>query len=125
MLTKKGPKIIESHTRLGGDEIIKLVELSTGINMINLMLDYQLNERSITDIPEINISSFVSIKYLTAVPGKVVCIDGHDQIKNIGEVISAEIEHKLGDVIKPLLIPLTVSGVLLYMGTRKNQLKMH
>lgn len=36
MLTPRGPRLIESHSRVGGDRIFKLVELATGVGLFEM-----------------------------------------------------------------------------------------
>ncbi|MGW4050302.1 ATP-grasp domain-containing protein [Streptomyces sp. NPDC004779] len=44
MLTARGPRIIEMHNRIGGDAIMDLVRLSTGVDMYDLIARQSIGE---------------------------------------------------------------------------------
>ncbi|MFI7098170.1 ATP-grasp domain-containing protein [Streptomyces sp. NPDC050161] len=44
MLTDRGPRIIEMHNRIGGDAIMDLVHLSTGVDMYDLVARQSIGE---------------------------------------------------------------------------------
>jgi biotin carboxylase len=51
MLTPKGPRLIETHTRLGGDRIFELVKLATGIDLLKLTIEQSLGQKIADKIP--------------------------------------------------------------------------
>ncbi|MCV2884447.1 ATP-grasp domain-containing protein [Aestuariibacter sp. AA17] len=52
MLTEKGPKLIESHSRAGGDRIFKLIELVTGIDVFEIQIRQTLGEKVLTEVQD-------------------------------------------------------------------------
>lgn len=52
ILTVAGPRFVETHTRPGGDNIHRLLELSTGINLFQLAVRQCLGERVLHLLPE-------------------------------------------------------------------------
>ena len=53
IVTAKGPRIIETHTRLGGDKIVDLVTHATGINLYELSAKLSARMSLSDDIPEV------------------------------------------------------------------------
>lgn len=44
MLTDRGPRIIETHSRVGGDRIVELVHLATGVDLYDLVARQSLGQ---------------------------------------------------------------------------------
>lgn len=59
---KRGPLIVETHTRVGGDRISKLIECTTGINILELTSNQAIGKKVINEIPvKIQRISFAAI----------------------------------------------------------------
>lgn len=101
MLTVDGPRVIESHNRLGGDGIPKLVELATGIDMESLTFLPALPAGSAE--PEPKESGAAAVCFLTATPGRVVALEGVDEALEANGVIEVHISAKVGSTVRPLL----------------------
>jgi biotin carboxylase len=52
ILTSAGPRMVETHTRAGGDQIPQLFEAITGIDMIELAVRQVLGERVLVELDE-------------------------------------------------------------------------
>lgn len=52
ILTESGPKIVETHTRVGGDSIVEILEFASGIDLINLVARQSLGESVLDLIPK-------------------------------------------------------------------------
>jgi biotin carboxylase len=64
ILTADGPRIIETHNRIGGDSIMDLVHLSTGVDMYDLVARQSLGEDVTALLPdEIGHGRFAAIWY--------------------------------------------------------------
>ncbi|WP_437669199.1 ATP-grasp domain-containing protein [Sorangium sp. So ce131] len=50
--TAQGPRLIETHTRVGGDSIAELVRLATDVDYIGLVVRQALGESVLGEIPE-------------------------------------------------------------------------
>ncbi|WP_288131253.1 ATP-grasp domain-containing protein [Microbulbifer sp.] len=48
----RSPVVVETHTRLGGDRIVNLVKLATGVDMYDLVARQSIGELVASDIPE-------------------------------------------------------------------------
>lgn len=88
MVTEQGPKIIEFGARLGGDFIsTKLVPLSTGVNMVDQLLDLCLGAKEVRPEPILHCSSAVRFTRLHS--GKIKQITGIDEAKLVEGVADA------------------------------------
>jgi biotin carboxylase len=101
IITTDGPKIVESHTRPGGDEICHLIKNCTGIDIVDLMLDYQLNEISESTVPEFVFNRYSSIRFFDSPPGRIVSIAGVEEVHELSGVVSIHFFRREGDLIKP------------------------
>lgn len=52
ILTAAGPRVVETHTRLGGDRIIDLVTFATGVDLYELVVKQSVGESIAARIPE-------------------------------------------------------------------------
>jgi biotin carboxylase len=52
VLTARGPRIIETHNRIGGDSIMDLVRLATGVDMYDLVARQSLGEDVTAMLPD-------------------------------------------------------------------------
>lgn len=85
IVTENGPKIVETHVRLGGDFIPDLIELASGIDLMDLWARQTLGEEVLKDFPEeIFWSTFAAIWYATPnAIGTLERIDGEDDAKSL------------------------------------------
>lgn len=72
-LTPAGPVLVETHTRLGGDNIHLLTELTTGVDLADLMVGLALGERPAVE-PHGGVQA-AAIRWLLGPPGKLVALD--------------------------------------------------
>ena len=96
-VTKDGPKIVELGARMGGDCITThLVPLSTGIDMVKCCIQIAIGE-----IPDLTpkFSKGSAIRYFEQPYGKIISIDGVDEIKNMPGVYEVEIVHGVGETV--------------------------
>jgi biotin carboxylase len=100
-LTSRGPVIIESHNRVGGDRINELAEVAVGVDMDSHALGSRLGvieplQRSPRPI------AGAAIRFLTPPPGRVVEVTGADAVKADPALVELEISVKPGDEVPPL-----------------------
>lgn len=120
ILTKNGPKVVETHTRPGGDNIPELVNLSYGINIYELTIDWFVMNKK----PEINNlknHQSAAIKFLKFKPGKIAQVLGVEEASQIKDVIRIELEIKIGDYIKPIMKSRDRSGYIIAIGKDSEQ----
>jgi predicted ATP-grasp superfamily ATP-dependent carboligase len=97
-MTSKGPRIIETHTRLGGDFIPDLVQLSTGYDLYSITLGWYSG--LIDPIVEpVNSIGGASIRYFVPPIGKLENVIGADEALSNRGVVRINIDIKPGDTI--------------------------
>ena len=72
-LTPKGPVLIETHTRLGGDNIHLLTRRTTGVDLPDLMVGFALGEKP-TILPR-STGCGAAVRFLVPRPGRIARID--------------------------------------------------
>ncbi|WP_347901160.1 ATP-grasp domain-containing protein [Pseudomonas purpurea] len=94
------PFIIESQTRVGGDRIWKMLELTTGVKQVDLTLNNLVGEKQVPVPSAMNqVAAFFS---LLPDAGVVARVSDIEDLKSIGGLIEATLEVKVGDDIKPI-----------------------
>ncbi|AWK41308.1 MULTISPECIES: ATP-grasp domain-containing protein [Photorhabdus] len=99
-------ELIETHTRVGGDRIFDLVQMTTGIDMYRLQalqsLGLPIGEDELT--PKLN-GKHACIKFkLNDHPGKkVIRVNGEEEIKNWSGVEDVSITHQAGEVLPQIV----------------------
>jgi len=103
-ITDNGPKIIETHTRPGGDLIFELIEITTGINLIDLSIDYQISNLFSEDtLPKFKHNCLSSIKFFhSPTKGTILDIQGIDRIKDLSNVEKVVFNSNKGDSVSLL-----------------------
>lgn len=100
-LTGRGPRIVESHTRIGGDRINELTEIAYGVDMDLYALGGRLGLiEPLACSPEPRAGA--AIRFLTPPPGKVVDVTGADAVRADPALVELEISVRPGDVVPPL-----------------------
>lgn len=94
MVTYNGPKLIEVGARLGGDYITShLTPMSTGVNMVEAVLDMSLGRSCHIPDPRKGGSA---IRYITAGSGIVTSVSGMEQAKAVSGVAEAQLTKPIG-----------------------------
>lgn len=78
-LTSKGPRIIESHNRIGGDNITELVRISCGIDIITLTFQWACNLVKPV-IKPIIFDKGAAVRFIISVPGVVTQFKGTEEV---------------------------------------------
>lgn len=100
-LTSNGPRIVETHTRVGGDYITGLVRLATGHDLFALTLGWPLGlMREPDTVPALG---GAAIQFFTPPCGVVADIFGAEYWRQEPGVHLIELPLKPGDRIKPIL----------------------
>lgn len=93
--TERGPRIVESQARLGGDRIPKLVQLSTGVDM----------ERGVfralagAPIPEPRHDAVARIGYFSFPPGRITRVNGLDALRELDGIDEVSFPFGVGDTL--------------------------
>ncbi|GLU49802.1 ATP-grasp domain-containing protein [Nocardiopsis ansamitocini] len=138
VLTKDGPRVLESHARLAGSGAPELVRRAFGVNLDRMFLTVPLG---IDTLPETSPAPIggAAVRFFTPEPGTVSAVEVEDGAADVvrtlpkGEVplvflpylhefteveVAAVISKNVGDVVPPLLtVADCVSGYVMASGT--------
>jgi biotin carboxylase len=100
-LTSRGPRIVESHNRIGGDRINDLAELTYGVDMERYALGagFGLLE-PLTASPEPR--GAAAVRFLTPEPGRVVEVTGVESVRADPAFVDLRLDVGPGDDVPPL-----------------------
>ncbi|MFB7915457.1 ATP-grasp domain-containing protein [Streptomyces sp. NPDC056061] len=97
----RGPIVIESHNRLGGGQIIELVEAAYGINMAACAAAWPLgNVAPLTEPPRP--VGAACTRFVLSDPGTVTAVEGVDDVRARPDVLALQLNARPGDTIRPL-----------------------
>ncbi|GIF11374.1 ATP-grasp domain-containing protein [Actinoplanes teichomyceticus] len=100
ILTDRGPRVIETHTRPGGDAIVELVRLAAGFDIQELTFTWLAGKPlDLTPRPQ---AAAAAIWFLTLPEGEVTAVGGLDQARAAEGVELAVLTAAVGDLIPPL-----------------------
>ncbi len=100
-LTSRGPRIIESHNRIGGDCINLLVRAACGVDMVELTFRWAtglcapLAQRP----PAV---AGAAIRFATAAPGRIAAIAGFEELAAAPGVLATTLYYGVGQVVGAL-----------------------
>lgn len=100
-LTSRGPRIVESHNRVGGDRINDLTEIVYGVDMERYALGCGFGVvEPLSTSPEPR--SAAAVRFLTPEPGRVVEVTGIDAVRADPAFVDLQLAVGPGDVVPPL-----------------------
>ncbi|WP_213451950.1 ATP-grasp domain-containing protein [Rhizomonospora bruguierae] len=100
-LTSRGPRIIESHNRVGGDRINDLAEIAYGVDMERYALAAGFGVvEPLAASPEPRAGA--AIRFLTPEPGRVVAVTGVDAVRADPAFVDLQVAVEPGAVVPPL-----------------------
>lgn len=99
-LTSSGPKLIEGHTRPGGDFIVLVLADIFGVDVICETLNFVINGK----VPQRQTTPSQGgvVRYFYDKPGKLISVRGFDEVIKHPNVINYEFNFKVGDTIPEL-----------------------
>lgn len=98
--TEEGPKIIEMATRLsGGDFSESLVPLGSGINYVETALQIALGQTPQLDLLRPKFATAVANRYFFPAAGKLLSIEGIEEVRQQDFVKKLEIWYAVGDTV--------------------------
>jgi biotin carboxylase len=114
-LTSRGPRIIESHNRIGGYAVNEMVETAYGVDMERYTLGTRFGlVEPLTASPEPRGGS--ALRAITPEPGRVVEVSGVDAVRADPAFVSLHLKVRPGDVVAPLTWNEDISGYLVARG---------
>jgi biotin carboxylase len=100
-LTSRGPRIVESHNRIGGDRINELTEVAYGVDMERYALGAGLGVvEPLATSPEPR--GGAAIRFITPEPGRVVEVTGVDAVRADPACVDLQFKVGPGDEVPPL-----------------------
>ncbi|MCK2215437.1 ATP-grasp domain-containing protein [Actinomadura sp. ATCC 31491] len=100
-LTGRGPLVVESHNRVGGDRINELTEVAYGVDMDRYALGARLGlVEPLPAAPPPRAAA--AIRFLTPPPGRVVEVTGADRVRADPALVELELTVAPGAVVRPL-----------------------
>lgn len=102
-LTSRGPRIVESHNRVGGDRINELTEIAYGVDMERYALAAGLGRVApapLSAAPEPR--GGAAVRFLTPEPGRVVEVTGADEVRADPACVELRLDVRPGVVVSPL-----------------------
>ncbi|NGN68293.1 ATP-grasp domain-containing protein [Streptomyces sp. A7024] len=100
-LTSRGPRIVESHNRVGGDRINELAEIAYGVDMERYALATSVGiAEPLTTSPEPR--GGAAVRFLEPEPGQVVEVAGVDAVRADPAFVDLQLKARPGMVIPPL-----------------------
>jgi biotin carboxylase len=97
-LTPRGPVIIESHNRIGGDRLDEVVAAVHGVDMKSYAVGWPFG--LVDELPgRPPASGAASHRVLRAAPGRVVAIDGADEVAAHPDTLFVDVHVQVGDVV--------------------------
>ena len=108
------PRIVESHDRLGGDKIFRLVELAYRVNLLSWCYEWPLGMMTVP-VP-VQLAGAGCIRYLLPTPGHVKHIGIPGSVRRDPQLDHYELEVSEGDLVKPLSCSLDRAGFVVASG---------
>lgn len=96
-LTPNGPRVIETHTRPGGDHITDMLEITSGVDMYKHTAEY-----AVTGEPPVwagPTGDHAAVRFILLPPGTVKEIKGLDEVKANPNVVIFSFGKKVGDEV--------------------------
>ncbi len=124
VLTPKGPKVIELAARLsGGDFCESLVPLGTGVNYVRAAIELAIGERPDLEALEPRFERCVANRYFFTRPGRLVRIEGLEEIRAQPWLAKLELWYEPGDPIPPTTSHAGRFGVFVVVGADRAEVQ--
>lgn len=98
ILGSSGARIVETHTRVGGDRIAQLLQLATGVDVFELSLRWIGFQEG--ELQESVCQQAVAIRFMVSQPGQIVSISGMETARSMPGVVELELYCKEGDMVR-------------------------
>lgn len=114
-LTSKGPRIVESHNRTGGDNITELVRISCGLDIITLTFQWACNLIK-PIIKPITFNKGAAVRFIIPVPGVVKEFNGTEEVLASSYTEALHFNVSVGDRISPVRHSYDRAGYIIAYG---------
>jgi biotin carboxylase len=100
-LSRRGPVVIESHNRIGGDFIGELVHAAYGIDLTSYGVGWAAGMADELDTGPQPLAA-ACVRFLTCEPGTITAISGVERVAAHPGVLAVRITARPGDRVRPL-----------------------
>ena len=100
-LTANGPRIVESHNRVGGGRITKLLEIAYGVDVVSLSYAWPLGLAPPLSRPPAP-SAGAATRFFVFQPGRVRRVSGLGGLRRHPAVVELELNVRAGDRLVPV-----------------------
>jgi biotin carboxylase len=101
MLTARGPRVVESHGRPGGDRIMELVEAAYGVDIEAYAVGWAAGVLPALDgSPPARAAA--ATRFVVAPPGRVTAVEGVEEVRAHEGALGADVAVSVGDTVRPL-----------------------
>ena len=114
-LTARGPRIIESHNRIGGYGLNEMTEISHGVDMERYALGIRFGAVEPLTASPAPLGG-VALQALTPEPGRVVEITGVEAVRADPAFVDLHVKLRPGDVVAPLTWNEDIGGYVIARG---------
>ncbi|MFF2522500.1 ATP-grasp domain-containing protein [Streptomyces liangshanensis] len=111
-VTPSGPEVIETHTRVGGDQIATLVRQATGHDLLDLAARWAVG-REAPQEPAPGAAGAAAIRFFTPPPGRVTDITGVQRWQGLPGVLKLHLPLRAGDTVGAVRNSRTRAGYVL------------
>jgi biotin carboxylase len=114
-LTPQGVRVVETHNRPGGDHILELVKLVTGIDLDELTLGWAAGivEALVEPVPA---RGAAAVRFLAPAPGRVASVTGVHSLSGTAGVVAVDVGLGPGDEVVEVLSSADRSGYVMCVG---------
>lgn len=118
--TSRGPRIVETHTRLGGDRLWDLVRLTTGYDLVDMTLQWALGTLKPLEADPVPRGG-AAIQFFTPPPGQLKRLHGVQSLKRIPGVVELSLQVDVGASIRPAMQSVDRAGYVIAYGQTVQQ----
>lgn len=123
-LTSRGPRVIESHNRIGGYAVNEMVEVAYGVDMERYALGAPFGLLEPLDGSPEPLGG-AALQALTPEPGRVVEVTGVDAVRADPAFVDLHLKVKPGDVVPPLTWNEDIGGYVVARGADATEAIAH
>jgi biotin carboxylase len=110
--TSRGPRIVETHTRLGGDRLWDLIRLTTGYDLLDMTLQWAMGTLKPLEADPIPRGG-AAIQFFTPPPGRLKRLHGAQALRRIPGVVDISLMVDLGANIRPAMESVDRAGYVI------------
>ncbi|MBI2353854.1 MAG: ATP-grasp domain-containing protein [Deltaproteobacteria bacterium] len=124
VMTPDGPKLIEVATRLsGGDFSESIIPLGCGVNIVEAAISIALGRKPDLEKLRPKYEKGVANRYFFPAPGRLVSIEGVDEVLSLPWVHKLEFWYKIGDTVPVVTCHADRFGVVVISGKTREEVE--